>query len=127
MECVLTVSMSARMQLLALFLVPHSTIPAQANVFPIISGSVLLPSVPPSTVLGSRGICTVDPKLLALGFPPRQLLLLMLDTGSVFIALNLLELCVFYQLELEGLIYSSPEIIFISFTQVHIFAAFLLS
>lgn len=119
--------MSARMQLLALFLVPHSTIPAQAIVFPIISGSVLLPSVPPSTVLGSRGICTVDPKLSALGFPPRQLLLLLLDTGSVFIALNLLELCVFYQLELEGLIYSSPEIIFISFTQVHIFAAFLLS
>lgn len=110
------------MQLLALFLVPHSTIPAQANVFPIISGSVLLPSVPPSTVLGSRGICTVDPKLSAWGFPLRQLLLL--DIGSVFIALNLLELCVFYQLELEGLIYSSPEIIFISFTQVHIFAAF---
>lgn len=111
------------MQLLALFLLPHSTILAQANVFLIISGSVLLPS----TVLGSRGICIVDPKLSALGFPPRLLLLLMLDTGSVFIALNLLELCVFYQLELEGLIYSSPEIIFISFTQVHIFAAFLLS
>lgn len=81
----------------------------------------------PPPVLGSRGICMVSPKLSALGFPPRQLLLLMLDTGSIFIALNWLELCVFYLLELEGLIYSSPEIIFISFTQVQILDAFLLS
>lgn len=88
MECFLTVSMSARMQLLAFFLVPHSTISAQENVLPITPALFFFLQFRPPPGLGSRGICTAASKLLALGFhlyllfiPPRQLLLLILDTG----------------------------------------------